>query len=82
MNKTTRREYILQLLESKTMYAIQKRNLTKDMAIETIQLAKEMSLLRNNVSMELNLLVKAGLAIKIIGKPVYYFGNKTNRKIL
>lgn len=80
MNKTTRREYILQLLESKTMYAIQKRNLTKDMAIETIQLAKEMSLLRNNVSMELNLLVKAGLAIKIIGKPVYYFATKPIEK--
>ena len=70
----------MQLLESKTMYAIQKRNLTKDMAIETIQLAKEMSLLRNNVSMELNLLVKAGLAIKIIGKPVYYFATKPIEK--
>lgn len=80
MNKTTRREYILELLESKTIYAIQKEKLTKDMAVETIQLAKEMSLLRNNVSMELNLLVKSGLAIKIIGKPVCYFATKPIEK--
>ena len=64
------------------MYAIQKRNLTKDMAIETIQLAKEMSLLRNNVSMELNLLVKAGLAIKNNWETCLLFCNKANRKIL
>lgn len=80
MKKITRREYILDLLEAKTAYALKKNKLSEEIAIQTMQLAKEMSLLRNNVSMELNALVKSGLAIKISGKPVRYFAVKPIEK--
>ncbi len=57
-----------------------------DLGCSTNYIAQKTGILRNNVSMELNLAFKRGIVIKIIGKPVLYidkttFENKYNIKI-
>lgn len=70
MKKLSRHELIKTSLEEHTMALLKSKQIK---GVTTIILSKELSLLRNNVSMELNNLVKLGNAIKIKGKPVEYF---------
>ena len=65
-----RQELIRRTLIKYSISSLKKKDL---IGVSTTLIANELLLLRNNVSMELNNLVKTGLAIKIKGKPVGYF---------
>ena len=45
---------------------------TKNKAVTTKEIADDLGILRNNVSKELNVLVRAGKLSKLAGRPVKY----------
>lgn len=62
--------------------AMNLEQLEKKQGYSAIELAEELNILRNNVSMELNNLLRTDKIIKIKGRPVLYFHKETLEKLL
>ncbi len=59
-----------------------KAQLKGHVGVTASELAEELDILRNNVSMELNVLHRQGRIVKLVGRPVYYFDRSTLEDLL
>lgn len=71
---SSRKEKILQSLKNYGCNIIEQiyPDITTQLGCDTMHIASDIGILRNNVSMELNLALKENLVLKISGKPVLY----------
>ena len=81
-NKLSRRERVYQQLSELTQQITLKRINSADFReYDAAGIGKCLNITMNNTCMELNALVKDGLVVKILGRPVYFFAKEDLEKV-